>query len=326
MDLPMPSMHRWFLPILLFWLLLTTSPSGAVTPSTPTTPPVAPPTASAAMSWSQAVILGLVEGLTEYLPVSSTGHLILTQRLMGIGQSADTVEAADAYAICIQAGAILAVAGLYFRRLRQVVTGCLGGDRDGRTLGINLIVAFLPAVVIGLTMEPWIKRYLFGGQVWGLWPIIAAWFVGGVAILIMSSRIHAHQNHPRPPLESMTWKMAMIIGLVQCLAMWPGVSRSLATILGGLWVGLSLPAAVEFSFLLGLITLGASTAYDALKSGPLIIAQYGWLTPLIGLVTALISAAFAIQWMVRYLQRHPLAIFGYYRILLALAVMALTLR
>jgi undecaprenyl-diphosphatase len=275
------------------------------------------------MPWPKAVVLGLVEGLTEFLPVSSTGHLILTQRLLGIGQTADTSEAAEAYAICIQAGAILAVVGLYFRRLGQIVKGVLGGNTEGRTLGMNLIIAFLPAAVIGLTAESWIKRYLFGGDAWGLWPIIAAWFVGGIAILIMSRWVDSHRNTPRRPLESMTWKMALVIGLIQCLAMWPGVSRSLATILGGLWIGLSLPAAVEFSFLLGLITLGASTAYDALKSGELILAQYGWITPLLGLVTALISAAIAIRWMVRYLEKHPLSIFGYYRILLALLALAL---
>jgi undecaprenyl-diphosphatase len=278
------------------------------------------------MTWINAIILGLVEGLTEFLPVSSTGHLILAQRLMGIGQSAESSDAAGAYAICIQAGAILAVAGLYFRRLRQVARGCLGGNPAGRALGFNLLVAFLPAMAMGLAAGPWIKNHLFGGGAWGLWPIIAAWFAGGLAILVMSRWIHAHRDSPRRALESMSWKMALVIGLAQCLAMWPGVSRSLATLLGGLWAGLSLPAAVEFSFLLGLITLGASTAYDAIKSGDLIIAQYGWITPLIGLVTALVSATLAIQWMVHYLRRHPLVIFGYYRILLALATLLLVVR
>lgn len=278
------------------------------------------------MSWPKAVILGIVEGVTEYLPVSSTGHLILTQRLLGIGQTPDTAEAAEAYAICIQAGAILAVVGLYFGRFRQITRGCLGFDAVGRRLGVNLVIAFLPAAVIGLLAEPWIKRYLFGGDAWGLWPIIAAWFVGGVAILIMSRWIDSHRNKPRRPLENLSWTMALIVGLTQCLAMWPGVSRSLATILGGLWVGLSLPAAVEFSFLLGLITLSASTAYDALKSGEVILAQYGWFTPILGLFAALISAALAIRWMVRYLERHPLSIFGYYRILLALVTLFMILR
>lgn len=318
----MPISRPWSLPTLLCLLVALPCLTGAAvqSPITAARPP------ATAMSWPQAVVLGLVEGLTEFLPVSSTGHLILTQRLMGISHSADTAEAANAYAICIQAGAILAVAGLYFRRVRQVAVGCLGGNRDGRILGLNLAVAFLPAMVIGLTAESWIKHRLFGGGAWGLWPIIAAWFTGGVAILVMSRWIHTHRDHPRRALESMTWKMALVIGLVQCLAMWPGVSRSLATILGGLWVGLNLAAAVEFSFLLGLITLGASTAYDALKSGSLIIEQYGWVAPIVGLLTALVSAALAIQWMVHYLKRHPLAIFGYYRILLALGTCAIALR
>lgn len=299
--------------------------AAAAAPAAPQTSPEAPP-AGTAMPWSSAVILGIVEGVTEFLPVSSTGHLILTQRLLGIGQSEGSSEAAGAYAVCIQAGAILAVVGLYFRRVRQITTGCLGRDPAGLSLGINLVVAFLPAAIVGLTAESWIKHHLFGGNAWGLWPVIAAWFVGGVVILAVSNWIEHHRDTPRHPLETMTWKMALLIGLVQCLAMWPGVSRSLATILGGLWAGLSLPAAVEFSFLLGFITLGASTALDAIKSGSVIIAQYGWTSTLLGLAAALVSAALAIRWMVRYLQQHPLALFGYYRIVLALATAGIALR
>lgn len=303
---------------LLFSLLLLASATGASAGNT------AP--GSQAMSWQKALVLGLVEGLTEFLPVSSTGHLILTQRLLGLGQTADSEEAAGAYAICIQAGAILAVAGLYFRRLQQVGRGFLGAHPEGRRLGLRLGLAFLPAAVIGLTAEDWIKQYLFGGSRWGLWPVISAWFLGGVAILIMSRWIERHRLRPQLPVEAMTWKMALCIGLAQCLAMWPGISRSLATLLGGLWVGLSIPAAVEFSFLLGLITLGASTAYDAFRHGSMILAHYGWFTPALGMATAFVAAILAIRWMLHYLQRHPLAIFGYYRILLAILAASLALR
>lgn len=296
-----------------------------VSPAAMAVPPV-PGTPAQGMAWHKALILGIVEGLTEFLPVSSTGHLILAQRVMGIGQSDTSGEAAGAYAICIQAGAILAVAGLYFRRLRQVAAGCLGTSPEGRSLGINLVVAFLPAAVVGLAAEGWIKGHLFGGAEWGLWPVIAAWFAGGIGILVMTRWIETHRSRPQRPLESMTWKMALFVGLAQCLAMWPGVSRSLATLLGGLWAGLSIPAAVEFSFLLGLITLGASTAYDALQSGSVIVRQYGWFTPALGMAAALLSALLAIRWMLHYLQRHPLTIFGYYRILLALAATWLAVR
>lgn len=280
------------------------------------------------MSMVQATVLGIVEGVTEYLPVSSTGHLLLAQKLMGIGQSATTKEAAEAYAVCIQAGAILAVAGLYFRRLRGVIEGGLGKNPEGLRLGINMVLGFIPAAVIGLTLEKWIKAHLFGGGGMGLWPTVAAWFVGGLAILVIEYRRRASGRDSTTglTLSDITWKMALLIGSVQVLAMWPGVSRSLATILGGLWVGLSLVAAVEFSFLLGLITLSAATALDALKYGGDILAHYGWQTPLLGLAVAFVSAAVAIKWMVHYLQKHPMSLFGYYRIALAIGVAILLMR
>jgi undecaprenyl-diphosphatase len=274
------------------------------------------------MNILQAAILGVIEGVTEYLPVSSTGHLLLAQQVMGLGQTAEAREAADAYAICIQLGAILAVLGLYFRRVRQMAEGCLGRNPEGLKLAGNLIVAFLPAAVIGLAFEKVIKQYLFG-----VWPIAAAWLVGGVVILLADRFLIApRQREARGiSLVQLSWKMALCIGFVQCLAMWPGTSRSLATLLGGLLAGLTLGAALEFSFLLGLITLTASTALDAVKHGPDMLRLYGWLAPVIGLLVAALSAALAVKWMVRYLQNHPLAIFGYYRIGLALATAAIML-
>jgi len=266
------------------------------------------------MTAFQALWLGVVEGITEYLPVSSTGHLLLTQKLMGIGG-----EASEAYAVCIQAGAILAVAGLYWRRLFGVAQGVFGKNPDGLRLGINLIVAFLPAAIAGLTLEKWIKHHLFGGGELGLWPTVMAWAVGGLVILLVERRRRIRRRDSRSGLgiSSITWRMALLIGSVQVMAMWPGVSRSLATILGGLWAGLSLVSAVEFSFLLGLITLTAATALDALKHGSEILAAYGWQAPLIGMVSATVSAALAVKWLVGYLQKHPLSVFGYYRIALA---------
>ena len=215
----------------------------------------------AAMSSGQAVTLGLVEGLTEYLPVSSTGHLYLTAELLGLNTPAKK-EASDAYVIAIQLGAILAVFWLYFGRIVQMLKGLGGRDEAGRTLLINSLVAFCPAVVIGLLCEASIKRYLFG-----LKPIVAAWLIGGLAILIVARRIKARGADGRT-LEELGWRQALVIGLIQCIAMWPGVSRSLVTILGGVLVGLSVPAAVEFSFILGLATLGGcfvgnmSQSYD----------------------------------------------------------------
>lgn len=281
------------------------------------------------MTTGQAAVLGIVEGLTEYLPVSSTGHLLLAQRIMGIGEGASLAEeeqirekeAADAYAICIQAGAIVAVLGLYFRRVRQMLAGLFGRDPVGLRLLLATGAGFLPAAVIGLLFNKLIKAYLFGP-----WPVVAAWLAGGLAILAVSYRTrHDRENQTISgiPLDDLTWKMALIIGIAQCIAMWPGVSRSLITIVGGLLVGLSLPAAVEFSFLLGVVTLGAATAYDALKHGHAILQTFDIASVAIGLVFAFISAVVSIKWMVAYLNNHSLAIFGYYRVLLAFATAGL---
>jgi undecaprenyl-diphosphatase len=272
------------------------------------------------VDYFQALVLGLVEGLTEYLPVSSTGHLLLAQRLMGIGSS----TASDAFAISIQGGAILAVLGLYRARVAQMMMGLLGRDETGRHLLINLVAAFIPAAVLGLLLEKPIKKYLFGGDEWGLWPVVAAWFVGGLAILAVSFARRRRGATPSTglDLDQLTIRMALIVGFVQCVAMWPGVSRSLITIVSGVLVGLSLPAAVELSFLLGVITLTAATLYDALKHGPEMLATYGAAPLLIGFISAWISAVLAVKWMVGYLKSHGMEIFGWYRVALAIAVAA----
>jgi undecaprenyl-diphosphatase len=280
-----------------------------------------------AMTVGQAAILGIVEGLTEYLPVSSTGHLLLAERMMGIGDSQSasaeerqrTKDAANAYTICIQAGAIIAVLGLYFRRVRQMLQGLLGRNPNGSRLLANVAAGFMPAAIIGLLFNKIIKAYLFG-----IWPVVAAWFVGGVAILAVSwrSRNNRKAAHQGRSLEELTWRMALVIGFAQCIAMWPGVSRSLVTIVGGLVMGLSLSAAVEYSFLLGVVTLGAATAYDALKQGPMMLQTFAAMPIAIGLLFAFISAVVSVKWMVAYLNRHGLAVFGYYRIAIALATTA----
>ncbi len=280
------------------------------------------------LTLGQAVVLGVVEGLTEYLPVSSTGHLLLAERAMGIGegpgasaaQQERTVKATDAYTICIQAGAILAVLGLYFRRVKQMLNGLAGKDAEGRNLLVNVITGFLPAAVIGLLFNKLIKSYLFG-----TWPVVAAWFVGGLAILVVSWW-RKWQGRPREeglPLAELSWKMALIIGFAQCIAMWPGVSRSLVTIVGGVLVGLSLSAAVEFSFLLGLITLTAATGYDALKHGQIMLQTFDPLALGVGVFFAFVAAVLSVKWMVGYLNRHGLVLFGYYRVALALVVGAM---
>lgn len=259
----------------------------------------------------QALILGLVEGLTEYLPVSSTGHLLVAQRLLGIEAS----EAANAYAIVIQAGAIVAVLGLYRRRVVQMLLGLAGRDQEGRSMALAILVAFLPAAVVGLLADEAIESYLFGP-----WPVAVAWAVGGVLLLVIGNRVKGARGHP---LEALTLRAALIIGIAQCAAMWPGVSRSLATILGGLGVGLSLAAAVEFSFLLGLLTLGAATAYKTLDSGSAMLEAYGGTEIAVGFVAAWVSAVLAVKWMVAWLNERGLAIFGWWRLLAAAVVVGL---
>ncbi len=267
------------------------------------------------MSIIDSIILGIVEGLTEYLPVSSTGHLILTQRMLGIGQG----EVADAFAICIQAGAIVAVLGLYYRRVLSMFQGLRGRDPGGLRMALCILSAFFPAAILGKLSEEWIDAHLMR-----LWPVTAAWLIGGVAILAVEwFRPSRKSAGGGLGLESLTPKAALIIGLIQCLAMWPGTSRSLVTIVGGLLVGLNLAAAVEFSFLLGLLTLTAATAYKGLKHGSEMVHDYGLLTIFAGFLAAWISAVVAVKWMVGFLQRRGFAVFGYYRIALAWVVGAL---
>lgn len=268
------------------------------------------------MDWWQAIILGIVEGITEYLPVSSTGHLILLQRGMGISAS----PASDAYAIFIQAGAIVAILGVYAKRVKYMCSGLMGQDNEGLALAMRLVVAFLPAAIVGLLIEHWIKSYLFG-----LVPITVAWAVGGAVILVVVAirRRRGQQPDQGFSISELTWQGALIIGLIQCVAMWPGTSRSLVTILGGVLVGMSLPAAVEFSFLLGAVTLTAATAYEGVKQGPAMFQAYGAVDLVLGFLFAWLAATLAVKWMIGYLNTHSMAIFGYYRIALAILVAAL---
>src|SRR5437764_2537969 len=266
------------------------------------------------MDWWQSLILGVVEGLTEYLPVSSTGHLILTQRVLGIESS----EAADAFAVCIQSGAILAVFGIYAGHVRRMLLGLVGRDPEGLRLAVRVVAAFVPTAVIGLLLNKTIKQHLFG-----LWPIVGAWFVGGVVILLLAGWARDSGTRHRRALGELTIGGAGLVGLIQCLGMWPGTSRSLVTILGGLLAGLSLEAALEFSFLLGAVTLLAATAHDATKHGAEMLHAYSPTTMAVGFVAAVVAAAAAVKWMLSYLRRRGLEVFGYYRILLAAVVAAL---
>ena len=268
------------------------------------------------MSTWKAMVLGAVEGVTEYLPISSTGHLVVTQRILGIGDTLATKDAADSYAIAIQFGAILAVLVLYRKRIESIIRGLFGRDTDGRNLLFSLVIAFIPAVIIGVVIEKPIKSHLLN-----VGPIVGAWIVGGLLLIYLAPKIKA--DRPGMLITQIRPKQALIIGCAQVLAMWPGTSRSLVTILAALAVGTTLAAAVEFSFLLGLMTLGAATLYETAKNGSTVIDAYGWFNPLVGLLFAFVFAALAVKWMVAWLQTRSLAVFGWERLVVAAASIGL---
>jgi undecaprenyl-diphosphatase len=285
---------------------------------TPATGSLQPLEARHAMTLPQAALLGVVEGITEYLPVSSTGHLAVIQDLLGLTDTPEARSASDAYAICIQAGAILAVFIISFGRIKGMVRGIFGRDRNGLRLLGSLVVAFIPAAIIGLLFEDRVKEYLFG-----IWPIATAWLIGGIFIIVVLARL---KRDGGAPLEGLRWQIALAIGVAQVLALWPGVSRSLATISAAMLLGLSVGAAVEFSFLLGLVTLGAATVYEGIKRGHEIVSYFGWTAPLLGFVVAGVAAFAAVRWMIAYLKTRSLAVFGWYRIVVAALAVLLALR
>jgi undecaprenyl-diphosphatase len=265
--------------------------------------------------------------LTEYLPVSSTGHLILAADAMHLGgfardKNGELVKgplgpimksepALNAFNIIIQFGAILAVISLYFKRIGEMVLGLIGRDEKGRKLLINLIVAFTPSAVVGLLLDNTIEKYLFSPL-----TVAIALAVGGVIMIVMTRHYHREQKHIGD-VHDTTIRSALIIGLVQCLAMWPGTSRSMVTILAGLGVGLSMVASAEFSFLLALPTLTAATLYKTVSQWPALTASVGVDSLLIGIVISAVVAAFSVKFLIHHLTRHGLAPFGWYRIALA---------
>jgi len=260
---------------------------------------------SSLLTIPEAILLGIVEGITEFLPISSTGHLLVVGDLIEFG-TGESQSAADAYSIAIQLGAIVAVLFLFRLRVASLTKGLVGRDSVGRAVLVALMLSFLPAAVLGVLFGDAIKDTLFGPI-----PITIAWAVGGILLLVWKPTKSGRDIH------QLTVRSALIIGVAQCVAMWPGVSRSLATLIAGLAVGLSLSAAVEYSFLLGVITLAAATALDLLQYGDDIVQQFGVLRPVIGGVVAFLTALVAVKWMVSYLASQSLAIFGWYRLAIA---------
>lgn len=275
----------------------------------------------------QAVILGLVEGITEYLPVSSTGHLIIASALMGLDRP-EVKDAVDAFDIVIQGGAILAVLGLYWARVAQMLRGLVGRDPGGLRLLVNLGIAFVPSAALGLALSDAIKAHLFY-----VGPVAAALALGGVYMILLERwrERRAETVEEGDDITAVTPLQALLIGVMQCAALIPGTSRSMMTITGGYVVGLRPARAAEFSFLLGLPTLGAATLYslyrnvrDASASGTgNLFQELGVAPAVIGLVVAAVSAGAAVKWLVGFLGRHGLAPFGWYRFAVAGAMLAL---
>lgn len=253
-----------------------------------------------------AFILGVVEGLTEFLPISSTGHLILAGDLLQFND-----ERAKVFDIVIQTGAMLAIVWVYRQRFANVVRGIFS-DRAAQRFVLNLAVAFVPAAVLGLLFGKLIKAVLFKPV-----PVAIAFVVGGLIILWVERR-------PRTPVidsvDDMDWKDALKVGCAQAFALIPGTSRSGATIVGGMLFGLSRRAATEFSFFLAVPTLIAAGAYDLLKHRDLLSADDLGLFG-VGAATAFLSAFVCVRWLLHYIVAHDFTLFAWYRIVFGAAVL-----
>ncbi len=253
-----------------------------------------------------AAILGIVEGLTEFLPVSSTGHLILAGDLLGFND-----ERGKVFNVVIQTGAMLAIVWEYRARFYGVLSGIFR-DAVAQRFALNLAIAFIPAAVLGLTFGKFIKAYLFKPI-----PVALAFIVGGIVILWVERR-------PRAPavesVDDMGWKDALKVGCAQAFALIPGTSRSGATIIGGMLFGLSRRAATEFSFFLAVPTLVAAGAYDLFKHRALLgsadLGLFG-----LGAIMAFASAFLCVRWLIRYIATHDFTPFAWYRIVFGAAVL-----
>ncbi len=257
----------------------------------------------------KAALMGIVEGLTEFLPISSTGHLILAGALLGFDD-----DKAKVFDIAIQTGAILAVILVYWQKIKETVV-TLPTSHASRAFALNVLIAFVPAVILGLLFGKYIKAHLFT-------PVVVAttFIVGGLIILWVEGRTE-ESSVDSTSVESMTPLLALKVGLVQCLAMIPGTSRSGATIIGGMLLGLSRKAATDFSFYLAIPTLIGAGAYSLYKErGLLTVADAPMFA--VGLVFSFLSAWICVRWLLKYIATHSFAAFAWYRIAFGLVVLA----
>lgn len=251
----------------------------------------------------QAAFLGIVEGLTEFLPVSSTGHLIVAAELVGFRDATS-----DTFVVAIQAGAIFAVCWYYRMRIAKVLCGLFSEPVQQR-LAINTLVAFMPAAVVGVLVSDLLKTYLFNPL-----TVSTALVIGGLLILYVEHRHNKFSMEPRVrDMDDMTWKDALKVGIAQCFAMIPGTSRSGATIIGGLVFGLSRKAATEFSFFLAIPTIFGATVWDLWQAREQIAAA-NLPALVVGTVVSFFSALVVVHWLIRFVSRHDFRGFGWYRI------------
>jgi len=295
------------------------------------------------LSVFDAVVMGVVEGVTEFLPVSSTGHLIVATHFLGLksdrpvlsaagkplwhrppstkhpaGVPMTVKHAADTYNVLIQFGAIAAVALLYWSQLLAMARGLVGRDAAGLRLLTNLIIAFIPAAGLGFLLHDWIDAHLFSI------PAVIVAQVAGAGLMFYAESWRRRRLGLVAPTLELNPRQAAAIGALQCLALWPGTSRSMTTIVGGYFAGLDPRRAAEFSFLLGFVTLSAATAYKAYRGGPAMIEVFGWSQVLLGAAVAAVTAAISVRFLVSWLTRHGLAAFAWYRLGMA-AILTLLL-
>src|SRR3954463_13588707 len=262
------------------------------------------------LSLLNAFILGVVEGLTEFLPISSTGHLILVSDLMGVND-----EKGKVFEIVIQLGAILAVVWEYRARFARAFSG-IARDPVQQRFATNLFVAFLPAALVGLAFQSQIKKYLFN-------PVsVAIALIVGALVIFAVERWYGRHGRPRvDSVDAMSWSDALKVGIAQCFSLIPGTSRSGATIMGGMLAGLSRKAATEFSFFLAVPTLVAAGGYDFLKNRALFSASDAGIFS-VGSVAAFVCAFIVVRWLIRYVSTHDFKPFAWDRIAFGLLVLA----
>ncbi|WP_295628734.1 undecaprenyl-diphosphate phosphatase [uncultured Nitrosomonas sp.] len=254
----------------------------------------------------KALILGVVEGLTEFLPISSTGHLILFGDLLDFND-----EKSKVFTIAIQLGAILAVCWEYRKKIADIVMG-IGSDASANRFVLNLFIAFMPAAILGLLFIDVIKQYLFNPV-----SVATALVIGGIVILWAERRDHVIEVEQ---VDDMDWKHALKVGMAQCLALIPGTSRSGATIIGGLLFGLSRKAAAEFSFFLAIPIMFAATFYDVYKNRAILelddVSMFA-----VGFMGAFFSALVAIRGLIRFISNHDFTVFAWYRIVFGIVIL-----